>query len=701
MKIQNISNYKSQIYLFTRNKNGKLFVEKDNTFLPYFYEIGSGKYKSYDNLSLIRRTMNEPREVKQERSLNSYEADILYPKRYIIDRIDKFDKCPIKYLFLDIEVMSDEIPDANKAEYTVSCITIYNSLDDSIQTWWLKDYELGNMNIEHSENEMLNSFVEYIKEEQPDLILAWNVSFDYNYLFNRIEDFAKRISPINQARYGEGNILYPAGISIVDYLGWDKKITLNKRQSYALNYVIEEEFNIKRDKIHFGDLSDEVKKKNIEDVEYMVKLEKKHKYIDYFDEIRRFAMCLWEDLQYNSRVLDIVVLKEAKKRNIILPNKQQKTISQELEGAYRRADIGIFKDVYKADAKSMYPSQIINFCLDPQNIKPLKSKTTIKINNINIEQNPNTLLISISKRLLNQKNIIKTELKKLNKDNEEYKNLKNKYEAIKSLVNSIYGIMAYPSFRLYNLTIASLVTFLSRDLLKYAEKKMKELGYEVIYVDTDSIFYKADKDETDLLNRLVIDWAIEKYGKDDINIEFESEGKFNSLIILGKCHYHGFLEEVKKPEIKGMEIKRSNSSKYEAWFQEELINKIHKEENKKQIINWIKSEQHRIKTLPIEEIAFPAKIANKQYKNIPIWIRAYENTKKLRPGYKINKGEIFYYIFTRVFGEVLAFKKGEDIIHRNVINWEEVIRRNIHLKAENIFISLGWNYNINGQLTLI
>ena len=121
-----------------------------------------------------------------------------------------------------------------------------------IQTFYLEDYE--------TEYKMLEDFMEYMKKEKFDLWLSWNVKFDYNYLYNRIPDFAEKISIIGKSRYGDGEVFYPAGISIVDYLTWFKKITLNRDKSYALDNVAQKHLGEEHyERPEFGKLSEEVK----------------------------------------------------------------------------------------------------------------------------------------------------------------------------------------------------------------------------------------------------------------------------------------------------------------------------------------------------------------------------------------------------------------------------------------------------------
>jgi hypothetical protein len=163
---------------------------------------------------------------------------------------------------------------------------------------------------------MLEAFINYMRTEKFDIWLSWNVKFDYNYLYNRIPDFAEKISVINKVRYGDGEVSYPAGISIVDYLTWFKKITFNKEKSYALDAIAQKYLNEKSfEKINFGKLSPKLKEKNRNDVARMAKLEEKKNLVPYFDELRRLSKVEWEDLIWNSRIIDMLLLKEAKTEN--------------------------------------------------------------------------------------------------------------------------------------------------------------------------------------------------------------------------------------------------------------------------------------------------------------------------------------------------------------------------------------------------
>lgn len=707
MKIVNIANKDRVLHLFLRDDKGQLRLKTIEDFYPFFYEPDeAGEFTAYDGTKLKKVIVEKPNDVREMRSDKSYASDIIYTKNYISQMIDKFDKCPIKYFFLDIEILTVDLPDVKTAKAPISCVTIYNSQKKDYISFYLGDYQ--GKSIAEKENKLIADMINYFQSEKPDLWLSWNVDFDYQYLHNRVKDFAKKISPINLVRASRTeDVMYPAGISVLDYLSMFKKVNL-REGSYALDAICEKHlgYGKKHKTVDFSQLTPELKERNREDVELMVALEKKFKIMEYFDEIRRFSHCLWEDLTHNSLIIDSIILREAKIRNVILPRKPEREEdedAEELEGAYRRSESGLFFDIYKADVGSMYPNQLVNFCLDPANVGTKEAhfdeKKYIEINGTWFKQDDTAMLPYLAKQLMSIKDELKKELKATKDDSDEKKIIQMKYDAYKGLVNSLYGVLGFSGFRMYDNRVASAITFLSRDLLHYVEDSMKGRGHEVIYTDTDSLFYKSDIDEIKVLNDLVQMWGV-KYSKTKLDIRFETEGMFTKLLIVGKCHYYGYIKGKAKPEIKGMEMKRSSSSKYEGKFQEQLIEKVLARQSREDVLKWVENEKMLVRSLPVEEVSFPCKLQDKKYKNEPIFVRAYRNTKELLSGFHLSFGEAFFYVYVHPMSKsdklgkpinVLAFTKDKkDHITNDMVDYKEIIRRNIDSKTDGIFEAVGW-----------
>jgi DNA polymerase elongation subunit (family B) len=506
---------------------------------------------------------------------------------------------------------------------------------------------------------------------------------------------------------------------------------------YSLDYIAQKYLKTSANKkVDFKQITPEIKEKNILDVRKLADLENKLHIIDFYDEIRRLTCCLWEDVLLNSRSLDMMILKEAKKMGLVLPSKHyddnEELEIEKFEGAYRRCDSGLFNHIWKLDLSSAYPQSIINFCLDIQNLTTNPNELKVNITDretnevkysINVKQNPNALLPTIAKKLIAQKDTLKQQLKSLNPETQEAKELQIRYDCQKSIVNSLFGVCALKIFRLYDIRIASAITSIIRDLLHYVEDKLKEKGMNIIYVDTDSLMLTAKEDPKDLCNQLIKQWAREKYNKDDIDISFDCEGKFQSLFVLALCHYKGRLNTKSglKIEEKGIESKRKDASKYIQEFQTKIVDKILDGEKEETITTLIKKEIEEFKTKSLIDIAFPFKINNeKDYKSIPIGMRAIEYTKELNPELEFNSGDSYYYIYVKSFGEsdrtssrmlknketgkrelktsttqikknVLAFDSNNFSYIKDV-DYDEMLRRNIYDKVEKIYSAMSWDF---------
>jgi DNA polymerase elongation subunit (family B) len=654
MRINNLYSDKRDIYVFSRNDNCELKINKFVGFFPYFYEPDlTGQFVSFKGEKLRKLIVSNPADIRKQASPRAFEADILFVKRFMVDKVDVIDKAPVKYSLIDVETLSPEMPNVQEAKYPISCISIYNSLSKEIKTFYLPDYE--------SEYMMLVAFTTYMKKEKFDIWFSWNVKFDYNYLYNRTlsifdlegiknADLAECISSIDKSRYGDGEVKYPAGTSIVDYLMWFKKITLGREKMYTLDYIAQKFLKVPpKAKVDFSKLTPELKQHNIDDVKLMVGLEEQMNLVSYYDEIRRITQVEWEDFEFNSRSIDMLLLKEAKQRNLVLPNRPTGEGEEEVfEGAFRDIyETGRLENIGKADLSSAYPYAIIEFCLDPANVVPESGANIIPIGDNYFKQDSKALIPTIIKKLLVLKATIKKELSDCSIDDPNHKNIKLKYDAIKSLCNTAYGVTALKFFRLFDVRVASATTFVVRSLLHYIKDKLDGSGHQVVYIDTDGVFYKNPSEEINIkLNGWIQQWVKETFKKESVQISFDFEGVYESILLLAKCRYVGRLRKNNgelEIETKGIEAKRKDSTKYMGNFQKILIDKILDNEPKEKIYNWIKEEIKNFPKQNIIDIAFPCKMAKAkiEYKSVPIFSRALDNT----PEFKTRVGDNFYYIY--------------------------------------------------------
>jgi DNA polymerase elongation subunit (family B) len=732
--IQNIANIGREIILFNRQTNGQLSQFRDKNFMPYYYTPSSnGIFRGYFGGKFNKVFCKEPYQIKDKRNVKTDgESDIVYTRCYLLDKVNII-KSRTKWIMFDIETQSKIVPNPLYAPDPITCITAYCNYDEKYVTFFINDYLLeGNIS---AERRMMDDFIDYIKEQSIDLLIAYNSEqFDAPYLITRFPDFAEAISPINRIKKRNG---YPEGISIVDYYKLIKKVYKYKR--HTLDYIYSEEFKVPQNlkKYRFDIISEEIKEKNKDDVRKMVELEKKLNLINYFDEIRRITKILWEDLCNYSVAIDSLILQTAKLKGLVLPSKpdEEEQIRRKEEddiiGGYVYAQTGRYDDVSLFDVSGTYPSLIVTFNLDPANKRKEPTEQTVTIRKINILQNPDAIVPTVSNRLINSRQQIQKELEA--KTGVEYDLLKKQDEAHKSLNNTLYGILLFKNSRIYDKDIADTITYLARFLIRYTKFALRKNGYSVICSDTDSIFiHSRDYEKIEkLCNEEIVTRWLNHFGKKEGRIKFKYEGYFENLVIEAPKHYKGNFVTAKgehKPIDKGIEIVRRDSSKFQEQFLGELYNKILKNETEDNVANWILEQIKELPNKPLKEIAFPFQISQTEYKSIPIFMRATQYTNEIIPNFSQDYHNELFYIYVKSFGtaerhakqmrknkdtgkkelkeshtivekDVLAFD--ESIDHIKEVNYEEMIRRNILDKAEKLFNALKWDKEKIGIITKV
>lgn len=156
------------------------------------------------------------------------------------------------------------------------------------------------------------------------------------------------------------------------------------------------------------------------------------------------------------------------------------------------------------DFKSLYPSLIIgyNLSLDtyvtcPGEVDANDCETTPSGDTFVKASKHEGLLPKLENELWNQRDLTKKQMKSFPKDSIEYNVYDGKQLAIKQVMNSLYGILAAPTFSIPLINIAQSITSLGRfhieSVKAFIETKFHEITttnheVKVIYGDTDSVF---------------------------------------------------------------------------------------------------------------------------------------------------------------------------------------------------------------------
>ncbi|HEY5263821.1 MAG TPA: DNA polymerase II [Steroidobacteraceae bacterium] len=141
---------------------------------------------------------------------------------------------------------------------------------------------------------------------------------------------------------------------------------------------------------------------------------------------------------------------------------------------------GLHRNVWVFDFKSLYPSIIRTFNMDPLSYtaRPPPGADVIR-----------TAAGAFDRRAA----ILPRMLDELFPRREAAKAAGDSVasHAIKILMNSFYGVLGAPSCRFFNPALANAITGMGRELLLWSKAWFEAAGYQVLYGDTDSLFVES------------------------------------------------------------------------------------------------------------------------------------------------------------------------------------------------------------------
>jgi DNA polymerase elongation subunit (family B) len=189
------------------------------------------------------------------------------------------------------------------------------------------------------------------------------------------KDQAARLSPLRKLNFTEWDQSQPielAGINHLDYMLLFKKYIVKQEPSYKLNDIGEKyvklgkiEYDGSLDKLFQTDINKFIQY-NLRDVEIIIELEKKLKFIDLTVAICHLCHVPYEQIYLSTVLNDGAILTYLKRQDIVSPNKPttinpslKESTGDDYAGGYLKDPIpGLYQWVIDLDFTSLYPSII-------------------------------------------------------------------------------------------------------------------------------------------------------------------------------------------------------------------------------------------------------------------------------------------------------------------------------------------------------
>ena len=555
------------------------------------------------------------------------------------------------------------------------------------------------------EKALLQNFIEWFIEKDPDIVIGWHViGFDLMFLENKCRewnlafDIARADGRVSlRQRKPRGYFASVTGRVIIDgphalrtsfftfedyrletvaqeFLAEGKTITPDQDKVAEIERLFIE------DKTKLADY-------NLNDAILVTNIFKKAGLIELSIRRSQLSGLLMNELGMMTAAFDHFLLPKLHRVGYVAPNVKDLDTSEHAAGGYVMDPVpGIYDDVIVLDFKSLYPSIIQTFKIDP--FSNLKSHIdTIETLNGYKFSLTHHFLPEFIDHLIEQRNIAKQ------------KNDKQLSQAIKILMNSFYGVMGSFGCRFYHPNLPTAITGTGQKLLMGSKDFLADRGYEVIYGDTDSLFLKLKEGEGENAegNGQRIAEELNKYWSEKIQndfglksyLEIEFEKYYRKFILTpargsesgAKKRYAGLLSESGRENIEfvGMEFVRSDWTRLAKEFQVELYSRIF---NNEEIENWLREIVKKVKAGEYDDKLVYRKRLRKDLeeytKNIPQHVKA----ARMLPE---TSGTVYYVITKR--GPVPVELKHTDI------DYDHYIEKQIKPIADSVLILLGESFD--------
>ena len=284
---------------------------------------------------------------------------------------------------------------------------------------------------------------------------------------------------------------------------------------------------------------------------------------------------------------DFLYLAELNKRRVVAPSvmsEDARVFAAQAGGHVLDPKPGVHDRVWVFDFKSLYPSIIRTFNIDPLGYvaAPRDGDDVIRTANGIAFRRDRAILPGLLDELFPRREAAKRAGDGIAS------------HAIKILMNSFYGVLGTPACRFYNPALANAITGQGKHFLLWSKDWFEQRGYEVLYGDTDSLFVRSNAndaatavhDGAELAAQLNADVAqyIERRWRVASRLELEFEKLYVKLFLPSVRHgsggarkrYAGLIHGADPADVEfvGMEVVRRDWTELAKIVQRELHQRL-------------------------------------------------------------------------------------------------------------------------------
>ena len=499
---------------------------KPSKYIERQFQYEEGDFVNLEGQKLKKVYVESSFDIRKAKEMFSktYEADVPYHFRYAVDEINKMPEYEMRKWYWDMEWQQ-----GGEHHDKITTIVAYDNYDKEYFQWvWFPEETKTETNcfVFSSERDMIDSFLNTMIMKDPDMLIAWfGNKFDLPHLLKRACALGidpRIISPTASvkgvkatkggfsfayAEKGFSPIEQPIGgrISLSLDLAFERQWNDSQRgtlPSLSLEYVSQTLFGegkVKKGK--FEDKNEFFRRAWLEDtevyleyavvdVELLVRIDETNFCSEAIVSLQRLLKAPFDACFYASHMGSIYFMRNATWK---APTGNRDIERREYDGAMIYDPLseqtqGLHLNVAAFDYAGLYPSMMIarNISWETKSVEPTEFAVNISTPRDFRPTNHHDMLyyktdkLGLLPRAVLELKELRNDYKRLMREaretnNGEYQKWYNNQMAVKRLMASFYGIVAFQGFGWADVDLAASITASAREAIRLAAFKAKEM----------------------------------------------------------------------------------------------------------------------------------------------------------------------------------------------------------------------------------
>jgi DNA polymerase-2 len=629
-----------QVQLYAVLECGEPALIVDDRFCPYLFVAASAAdkvdglnvrpvpFRTFGDEPVVRVEMGLPSDVPPLRArlaaagVRTFEADVRFAYRYLIDHdvrgafeVDgTFERRPgigrayrnprltpaewvpaLRVLSFDIETS----PDAGRL-YSIACAGTGGE-----RVFLIGAGAVNGATVVSDERALLDAFLAHVRASDPDVLTGWNIAdFDLPVLRRAARAAGLRLTLGRDDE--EIDFLRDRGFTRESRVLLNGRVVLDGLALVRSSYLRLDDYRLEtaaqtilgRGKLfgpdHRGaeiesayrDAPERLVAYNLEDARLVLDLLRKTSLVEL--TVRRSLTTGMQLDRVSAQIaaIDSLYLRALRARGRVAPSVDPEAAAAPVAGGLvLDSQPGLYRNILVFDFRSLYPSLIRTFNLDPLTFVGMHVEAK------DVQHTPSGacfrrdeegVLPALVARLWDERSDAKARGDAIGS------------QAVKILMNSLFGVLGSPASRLFSPAVANAITAAGRWVIERAAAHVTACGYTVIYGDTDSVFVDcgaADGPGAQGLGealRADVSAALARQLADEFDcashLELEFEKVYERFLMPevrggkagSKKRYAGIVDG--RLELVGLEAVRRDWSGVARRFQRELLARVFRDE---------------------------------------------------------------------------------------------------------------------------